>query len=126
MAKKPRIEDGGSKIETTGDVTLSAPLLLGKSGYRQVHLDLQINAQQSAALRALYDGLDERGERLANGSRVRHACDAVRWLLEQLAVRWRLTPRGASMAKKRKPSAASGGGGGGGGRHLDSSSNYLG
>lgn len=53
-------------------------------GYRTNRIDTRLDDVQSRGLRALFDGLHQRHEKLANGRHVDSPADAVRWLLEQV------------------------------------------
>jgi hypothetical protein len=53
--------------------------------YISDHVETRLTRDEGLALRALLDGLQERGEKLADGSAVKTAPKAIRWLLQQIA-----------------------------------------
>jgi len=65
------------------EVPLTATILDGC--YISTHVEVRMSREQGLTLRRLHLALDAQGARLANGHRVIHAPDAVKWLLEQLA-----------------------------------------
>lgn len=66
-------------------VTLEAPLAQFRPDVRQFnHVEARLDPAQAASLRRLYDALDRRHARMANGKHVASAADCVRWLLDQL------------------------------------------
>lgn len=56
------------------------------NGYCARHMHLELTFQQAQAARSLFQALDGRQDRLANGRVVASSADAIRWLLEQIAV----------------------------------------
>lgn len=67
-------------------VSISVPLsTAGKRGcYISKHVEIRMTHEQGVTLRRLHLALDTEGARLANGRRVIHLADAVKWLLEQI------------------------------------------
>ena len=70
-------------------VTIEIPLAVDAgNGYLSRHVDVgRLSAVQKTSLRRLTLGLVAAEERLENGVPVRTNADAVRWVLEQLALR---------------------------------------
>jgi hypothetical protein len=58
---------------------------IDESAYVSSYVQAQLNKTQSASLKRIWAGLDEVGERLANGRRVVSHADVIRWLLERAA-----------------------------------------
>jgi len=66
---------------------LYVPLAAAKleNCYIGTHVEARLSHDQALTLRRVHLALDARGARLANGRRVIHVADAVKWLLEQIA-----------------------------------------
>lgn len=67
-------------------VSISVPLSTAgkRGGYISKHVEIRMTHEQGVTLRRLHLALDTEGARLANGRRVIHLADAVKWLLEQI------------------------------------------
>ena len=58
---------------------------LDSGHYVSRHVEVQLNHEQSTALKRLFHGLEAAAAKLASGRSVVTAADAVRWLLERVA-----------------------------------------
>lgn len=54
-------------------------------GFVKRRIEAKLSTDQAMALKGLKLGLEAADARLKDGSRVRHASDAIRWMLENLA-----------------------------------------
>jgi hypothetical protein len=61
-----------------------APVI--ETQYCTTHIDVQLNRRQAVALRSVLNGCDKSGVRLENGRRITSAPDALRGILEAVAV----------------------------------------
>lgn len=75
---------------------------LSKPGYVPRHLDVHLNPRQSEALRALYLGLDATDTRMLDGPHVKSGGDAVRFLLDLVAVQIERNQLRSANTKKSK------------------------
>ena len=65
---------------------VEVPMLhLDGVGFVKRRIEAKLSTDQAMALKGLKLGLEAADARLKDGSRVRHASDAIRWMLENLA-----------------------------------------
>lgn len=67
------------------EVLLSAYVSRTVTGYISVKAEARLDAKQGRALKALFEGLHSRHEKLDNGKHVDSPPAALKWLLERIA-----------------------------------------
>jgi len=66
-------------------VNLDLPITLqSPTGFCRKHVQVQLDARQARLFRQIHAALDQQGARLANGRRINHAADVLRWILDQV------------------------------------------
>lgn len=71
---------------TVASRQLSVPLAKTSFGYLPRVCDVRkLTGRQSQALRELQEALFSQGAKLANGSRINNASNAIKWLLESIS-----------------------------------------
>ena len=73
------------RVGGEGMVTVTVPMLRTTLPV-SLRVDTSLQRHQAQALRDLLDGLTDGGARLENSQPIRSQTDALRWLLERLAV----------------------------------------
>ncbi len=74
-----------STIELPASVLIEVPLGPLDQGYLSRHVEARFTSEiQRQAMRRLTNGLQQAGEKLADGKPVTSHADAVKWLLEQV------------------------------------------
>jgi len=82
VAKSRKTNKAKVEIEVF-DALVEIPTM--KTGhYATRRLQASLDRKQCTGLRMVFDGLQYAGAELADGSQVRNAQDAVRWILEQV------------------------------------------
>jgi hypothetical protein len=104
----PASERLKANITGKGHVPIHLAILLGPdpdpADYLTNHLEVRLlTAAQRIGLRRLWSGLDAAGVRLANDKRPARAGDAIRWLLEQIAVAGQISEASGAAAEKSAP-----------------------
>jgi hypothetical protein len=73
-----------SQVLTTG--MLEVPLSSEAVGHIRNRHDVHLTRSQAAILRRIALGLGQKGETLANGKHVDNGTDAIRWMIENIAM----------------------------------------
>jgi hypothetical protein len=83
--EKPRKTKGAGPVDLSMSTRMVEVPFVSSAKYAQREVHSRLDVPQAATLRAIFEGLEQRHAKLANGQRVATPQDALRWLLEAVA-----------------------------------------